>query len=456
MRQSKRTRRDFLKTTAGVTAASMAGPYFFTAAAKADEPKSERLVVASIGVGGRGSDIGRQAALLGNTVACADVHLGNAHNFANMKEIGGKCQVYQDYRKVLDRKDVQAVTIGTPDHWHIKVATDALAAGKDVYCEKPLTLTIDESRMICKAVKASGRVFQVGTQQRTVFGHAFLEAVAIARGGRLGKKLAAKACVDKATIGGPFENAEPPKELDFNFWLGQAPTVPFCPNRIGWNFRWWYDYSGGQVTDWGVHHTDIALWALGGEKTGVAEVECKGSEFPLGRQLTLDYLLGKKSVADLPNKYNVAERFDCNMRLPNGNTINLNSVGNDIHIAGEKGHLRVNRGGIHGKIVDELKNNPTEKAWLDAEVAKLYRGKLSDNEDLGHMENFFNCVKDRSLPISDVYSHCNSVNACHMANISMLLGRKVQWDSQKQEFIDDDEANQLTRRKEREPYVIKV
>jgi predicted dehydrogenase len=455
MSQSKRTRRDFLKTSIGATAASMAAPYFFTASANADEPKSEKLVVASIGVGGRGSDIGRQAAILGNTVACADVHLGNAHNFANMKEVGGKCEVYQDYRKVLDRKDVQAVTIGTPDHWHIKVATDALAAGKDVYCEKPLTLTIDESRIICKAVKASGRVFQVGTQQRTVFGHAFLEAVAIARSGRLGTKLAAKASVGTATVGGPFDNAEPPKELDFNFWLGQAPTVPFCPNRIGWNFRWWYDYSGGQVTDWGVHHTDIALWALGGEKTGVAEVAGKG-EFPLGRQLMLDYLLGKTSVTDLPNKYNVVERFDCNMLLPNGNTINLNSVGNDILISGEKGHLAVNRGGIRGKFVQDLKSKPEGKAWLDYEVAKLYRGKLSDNEDLGHMENFFNCVKDRSQPISDVYSHCNSVNACHMANISMLLDHKVKWDPQKQEFIDDDEANQLTRRQEREPYVIKV
>ena len=455
MSQSKHTRRDFLKTTAAVSAASMAAPYYFTAAATADEPKSDKLVVAAIGVGGRGTEIGKQAARLGRMVACADVHLGNANNFANAKEVGGKCQVYQDYHKVLDRKDVQAVIIGVPDHWHIKIAIDALAAGKDVYCEKPLTLTIDESRMICKAVKASDRVFQVGTQQRSVFGRGFLEAVAIARSGRLGKKLKAKASVGTATTGGPFENAEPPKELDFNFWLGQAPKVPFCPKRIGWDFRWWFDYSGGNVTDWGVHHSDIALWALGGEKTGVVEVDGKG-EFPLGRQLMLDYLLGKKSVADLPNSFNVVQRFDCNMRLANGNTINLNSVGNDLHIAGEKGHLAVNRGGIRGQFVEKLKKNPADKEWLDAEVAKLYRRKPGDDQELGHMINFFECVKDRSLPISDVYSHCNSVNACHMANIAMLLNRKVQWNPQKQEFIDDEEANQLTRRKEREGYMIEV
>ena len=229
MNQSKHTRRDFLKTTAGVTAASMAAPYFFTGAtAKADEPKNDKLTVAAIGVGGRGSDIGSQAASLGNMVACADVHLGNANNFA--KQFGGKCQVYQDYRKVLDRKDVQAVTIGTPDHWHVKIAIDAMAAGKDVYCEKPLTLTIDESQMICKAVKASDRVFQVGTQQRSEFGSAFLEAVAIARSGRLGKKLKAKASVGNGDHGRAVQRprSRPRSWIGTSGWARppRSPSVP--------------------------------------------------------------------------------------------------------------------------------------------------------------------------------------------------------------------------------------
>ena len=206
------------------------------------------------------------------------------------------------------------------------------------------------------------------------------------------------------------------------------------------------------MTDWGVHQTDIALWALGGENTGVAEVEGKG-EFPLGRELTLDYLLGKKPVGDLPNSYNAARSFDCTMTLPNGNAINLESTDKeDIYIAGEKGHLAVNRRGIRGQFVEKLKKNPADKQWLDEEVAKLYRGKPFR----GHMANFFDCVKDRSLPISDVFTHCNSVNACHAANIAMLLGRKVKWDRKKYEFVGDDEANQLTRRKQREPYAIKA
>ncbi|MCD4727328.1 MAG: Gfo/Idh/MocA family oxidoreductase [Pirellulales bacterium] len=451
MNRSKHTRRDFLKTGTGMAAAGMATPYLLTGSrASAEEPKKYDLTVASIGVGGRGTQIGIPASRLGNMVACADVHLGNANQFA--EKVGGNCKVYQDYRKVLDRKDVEAVIIGTPDHWHTKIAIEAMQADKDVYCEKPLTLTIDEGRLICKAVKDTGRVFQVGTQQRSEFHGAFLEAVAIVRGGRLGTKLKAKLSIGHAPSEGPFATEDPPKELDWNFWLGQAPKVPFCANRCLFDFRWWFDYSGGQMTDWGVHQTDIALWALGGEDTGVAEVEGKG-EFPLGRELTLDYLLGKKPVGDLPNSYNVARSFDCTMTLPNGNAINLKSTDKeDIYIAGEKGHLAVNRGGIRGQFVEKLKKNPADKQWLDEEVAKLYRGKPIH----GHVANFYDCVKDRSLPISDVFTHCNSVNACHTANIAMLLGRKVKWNPKKYEFIGDDEANQLTRRKQRKPYAIEA
>jgi predicted dehydrogenase len=454
MNRSKHTRRDFLKTGGAAAAAGMAVPYFFTGAtAKADEPSSDKLVVAAIGVGGRGSDIGRQAAKLGNMVACADVHLGHAHRFAEgIGKMGGKCRVYQDYRKVLDRKDVQAVTIGTPDHWHVKIAIEAMRAGKDVYCEKPLTLTIDESRLVSKAVRQTGRVFQVGTQQRSEFNRCFLEAVAIARSGRLGPKLQARASIGNAPPGGPFPTAESPKELDWDFWLGQAPKVPFCADRCTYTFRFWFDYSGGQVTDWGVHHGDISLWALGGESTGPSEVEGKG-EFPLGRELTLDYMLGKRSPGELPNSYNVARCFDCKATLPNGNTIEFTSAGGeDILIAGEKGRLAVNRGGIRGKFVEELKKSPTDKQWLDEEVAKLYRGMMIH----GHMANFFDCVKSRALPISDVFSHCAAVNTCHTANIAMLLGRKVKWDQEKYAFLGDDEANQLTRRKQRAPYTIEA
>ena len=432
------SRRDFLKTSARIVAAGAAVPYFFTTARAGAESATDRLGVAAIGVGGRGSGIGRQAAGLGNLVACADVHRKNAEKFA-----AGKCEIYTDYRKILDRKDIDVITCGTPDHWHTKIALGALDAGKDVYCEKPLTLTIEESKRICEAVKRTDRIFQVGTQQRSEFNSMFLKAVALARSGRLGDKLHAISSVGGATTGGPFPTEPVPEDLDFNFWLGQAPEVPYCSRRIGWDFRWWIDYSGGQVTDWGVHHTDIALWALGGEETGPAEVEGKG-EFPLGSEVMLDYLLGKKPVGDLPNSFNVAASFDCTMRLPNGNTIQLVSRQNELIIEGEKGKIRVNRGGLTGTPVEEMTD--ADKKWLDEEVIRLFRGKQPGS----HMKNFFECVKDRTQPISDVFTHASSVNSCHMANIAMLLGRKVKWDPRKYEFIGDDEANALRSRKQRE------
>ena len=193
-------------------------------------------------------------------LAVADVNLRHARFFA--KEYDGRCEIYQDYRKLLDRKDIDAVTIGTPDHWHVKIAIDAMRAGKHVYCEKPLTLTIDEGKKICQVAKETGTVFQVGTQQRSEFDDMFLKAVVLARSGRLGEKLHALSSVGTGEKGGPFENSEPPAELDWDFWLGQAPKVPYCKQRCNFDFRWWLEYSGGQVTDWGVHHTDIAMWAL--------------------------------------------------------------------------------------------------------------------------------------------------------------------------------------------------
>jgi predicted dehydrogenase len=443
MPQTKSSRRDFLRTTAGAAAATAAIPYFFSSAQAWQESSRDKLGVAAIGVGGRGSGIGHQAGQLGNMVACADVHRLNAEKFA--EPYGGKCEIYGDYRKVLERKDVDVITCGTPDHWHVKIAIDAMDAGKDVYCEKPLTLTIEESKKICDAVKRTGRVFQVGTQQRSEFDNMFLKAVVLARSGRLGDKLHAVSSVGGATTGGPFPTEDVPEYLDFNFWLGQAPEVPYCSKRIGWDFRWWFDYSGGQVTDWGVHHTDIALWALGGEETGPVEVEGKG-EFPLGREVTLEYLLGKKPVGELPNSFNVAASFDCTMVLPNGNTINLVSKQNELILEGEKGKIRVNRGSLTGKPIEEMSDE--DKKWLEEAVIKLYKGKQPGS----HMRNFFECVKDRTQPVSDVFTHTNSVNSCHMANIAMLLGRKVRWDPEKYEFVGDDEANALRSRRQREPW----
>ena len=419
-------RREFLKAAAVAPAVTV--PYLWTSAARA-ATEQDKLQVASIGVGGRGSGIGRQAASLGQMVACCDADKNRAMGFA--KPFG--CDVYQDYRQVLDRKDIDVITIGTPDHWHVKIAIEAMQAGKDVYCEKPLTLTVDEGKLAQKAVKQTGRILQVGTQQRSEYASRFLKAVVIARSGRLGEKLKAISSVGRAQKGGPFTESDPPAHLDWNLWLGQAPMTPYIKERTHYQFRWWQEYSGGQVTDWGVHHTDIAMWALGMEKTGPVSVEGKG-EF------------NKE-----PDCYNVAHSFDTTMKFANGHEIVLNSGRNELIIEGEKGRIRVNRGGLSGKPVEEIMASKDDTDWLNQEVEKLYGGKV-----VPHMQNFFDCVKSRNQPISDCFSHHRSVSVCHLANIAMALDRKLDWDPVKEDFVGDEQASSMLSRKQREAFAIVV
>jgi predicted dehydrogenase len=465
MKNSPENRREFLKKTAGLAVAGLAAPYIFTTVAHAaDAP--EKMNIGAIGVGGRGTDIGQQAARLGNMVACADVHLGNADNFAGImeKDFQTKCKVYQDYRKLLDDESIKAVTIGTPDHWHVKAAIDAMKAGKHVYCEKPLTLTLEEGNLICEAVKKYGKTFQVGTQQRSEYNLMFLKAVAIARSGRLGDKLHATSSVDvagsrspdKNRPNGPFATEEPPKELDWNYWLGQAPTVDFCPERIGWNFRWWFEYSGGQVTDWGVHHTDIAFWALAGKDGQVVGANPVKSEFSMvPREKVLGYLLGKIPAKEMPQAYNVAHSFDVDLTLSTGNVIKLISGPNELLIQGEKGKIRVNRGRLAGKPVEEVDADPKAKAEIEKLMAEIYGDSL-ETAQRGHMSNFFDCIRTGKSPVANVFDHVRAVNACHFANIALLVDRKIQWDAAGKKFLGDDEANVLRSRKQRAEYKIEV
>ena len=363
-------------------------------------------------------------------VACCDVDHKRAEGFANRYD--GKCKVYGDYRRLLERKDVDVVTIGVPDHWHAKMVVEALNAGKDVYCEKPLTLTIEEGKLICHTVRQTHRVLQVGTQQRSEYDSLFLQAVALTRSGRLGKKLKATASVGQAKRGGPFATTTPPPYLDWEFWLGPSPKVPYCPERTHYDFRWWFEYSGGQVTYWGVHHVDIAMWAMGLENTGPIRIEGQG-DFP-----------------KVENGFNVPSKFHCTMSFANGNTIVLDSEKNGLLIEGENGRISVDRRRLIGKPVETLSKHDRE--WLQQEVVRLYRGKQPGS----HMGNFFECVKDRSLPISDVFTHHRALSGCHLCNIAMRLQRKLSWDPAKEDFVGDMEASGMLSRKQREPYDIEA
>jgi myo-inositol 2-dehydrogenase / D-chiro-inositol 1-dehydrogenase len=430
MINEKLDRRSFLKGWSGTAAVVGAAPYLWVAPRKAAETKNDRLGVAVLGTGGRGSLIGHQAGSRGNMLACCDVDRKRAEGFA--ARYGAGCQVYSDYRRILDRKDVDVVTIGTPDHWHAKMLVDAMAADKDVYCEKPMTLTVEEGKQICRAAERTRRVVQVGTQQRSEYEGLFLRAVALARGGRLGGKLRATACVGQAKRGGPFPSAEPPANLDWDLWLGQAPAAPYCPQRTHYDFRWWREYSGGQVTHWGIHHVDIAMWAMGLENTGPAEIEGNG-DFPA-----------------VDNGFNVPTTFRCTMRFTGGATIVLSSEKNALVLEGENGRISVDRRHLTGKPVETLSEN--ERLRLHEQVVQLYRGKQPGS----HIGNFFQCVRERSRPISDVFTHHRAITACHLCNIAMQVRRKLKWDPVKEIILGDDEASAMLSRRQRSPYTIEV
>ena len=457
-------RRDMLKVTGAAAAGWSAAP-FFARNLFAGDSANDRLTVAAIGVGGRGTAIGEQAAKLGQMVACCDVDRLNAERFAaQIAEMGGDCRIYEDYRELLqNEKDVDAVTIGTPDHWHVKIAVDAMRAGKHVYCEKPLTLTIEEGNLVNAAVNKYQKTFQVGTQQRSEYDRLFLKAVAIAHSGRLGTKLSAISSVGKATSGwpnedkyvGPFETMPAPEHLNWDLWLGQSPAVDFCPQRNGWNFRWWFEYSGGQVTDWGVHHTDIAFWALAGLDGQVVEAEGTGEWMHVEREKVLAFLLGKLDADKMPVGYNVALAFDVDVTLTTGNTIKIVSGENELVISGENGRIRVNRGGLTGKPVEDLEADPKGSQEIEELMAEIYGGELPAAE-LGHMSNFFDSIKTGRPPVANVADHVRAVNATHLANIALLTDRKVTFDPHSCQCLDDSEANGLIRRQRRSEFEIIV
>lgn len=448
---SKQNRRDFLKTT---TAAAAAGsmPYWFTStAAKAFNYQSpnERPVLGCIGTGSRWGAVGPQAMRFADCVAVCDVdavHAGRA------KERVGKIQgqkgqprevaVCGDYRKVLDRDDVDLVTIVTPDHWHTKIAVEAMQAGKDVYCEKPLTLTIQEGKQIIKVLKETKRVFQVGTQQRTEMGRRFLQAIAMVRDGRVGKVRRVTCAIGGAPTSGPLKTEPVPEGLDWETWQGQTPLTDYIKRRCHYEFRWWYEYSGGKMTDWGAHHVDIAQWAIGQNGDGQGPL----SVTPVMAEHPVPYENGYTTVT---NQYNAATKFLVSCQFPDEVELVIrHDTDNGIMFEGTKGRFFVNRGKIVGAPVIALKDNPLP----EGAIAKVYGGK----EPTSHMQNFMDCVKSRELPISDVFSHHRALTTCHLANIAIRLNRKLTWDAKNEQIVGDSGANAWQAREQRKGYEINV
>ena len=451
----RRNRRDFLKTTSSAAAAAVTAPYFFTGAAGfADDAKAEskndRPIVGCIGTGDRWGAVGPQAMKFGDVVAVCDVD--RAHAEKGQKVVkdrqGRDVEAFEDYRKILERKDIEVVTIVTPDHWHSKIAIEAMQAGKDVYCEKPLTLTIDEGKQILKVQKQTGRVFQVGTQQRSEMELRFLKAIALVKDGRLGTIKTVQCAIGAAPSSGEIPKAPVPSTLNWDLWLGQAPMTDYLQGEFGNNksypesrthyeFRWWYEYSGGKMTDWGAHHIDIAQWLIGMDHSGPTSVEGT-AEHPV------PFKDGHPTVS---NRYNAATKFHVKCMFPNGVELTVrDDTENGILVEGDKGRIFVSRGSLKGKPVEELAENPLPE---DA-ITKLYKGKKPGD----HMRNFFECIKTREQPISDVETHHRAMSTCHLANIAIRLGRPIKWDPEKEQIVGDDAANSWLRREQRKGYEI--
>jgi len=462
MSTKRQTRRDFLKNSsiAAMTAGTM--PYWFTSESSrtfGDTSATERPVLGCIGTGSRWGSDGPAAMRFSDCAAVCDVDANHAAKALERvkKEQGKKgvsrtVDVYEDYRKVLDRRDIDVVTVVTPDHWHSKIAIEAMQAGKDVYCEKPLTLTIQEGQQIIQVLDATKRVFQVGTQQRTEMGHRFLTAIALIRNGRIGQVKKVTCNIGGGPTSGPIPKADPPAGLNWDLWQGQTPYVDYrsksngrrANSRCHYEFRWWYEYSGGKLTDWGAHHVDIAQWAIeqNGPDQGVSVVEPLIWEHPVPF---------KNGMPMLDDQYNTATKFDIKCLFPNGVELHIVSQSSDhngILFEGTEGRFFVSRRALKGKPFEDLAQNPLP----DDAIAKVYGG----NEPTSHMENFFNCVKSRETPISDVHSHFRALTTCHLAGIAIRLGRKLEWDATAQQITNDRSLNQWLAREQRKGYEIHV
>lgn len=452
------TRRDFLKQSSavGVLASS---PYFWTSRVVGAGQTGHKPTIASIGVGGsrgrysQGGYIARRAAEFGQTIAVCDVDDLHTEEFDawSQDKLGHKLNKYRDYRELLIKEKPDIVTIGTPDHWHVPIAIAALRAGCDVYCEKPLTLTIAEGKQICKVVQETKKVFQVGTQQRSENDAKFLKAIAIVQSGRLGKNVNAYIAIGDAPEEGPFAPQTVPEGLDWEMWVGPAPKVDYLEQRRRM-FRWWFEYSGGKMTDWGAHHIDIAQWALGCDKTGPSEVSAKGT-FPATVPGNFQWKPFLDGETTLPNGYNTASHFHVELKFANGSLISVNDTyrrndgntefGNGILFEGESGRIFVNRSKLTGKPVEELSS--ADNRELEEQIVKLYRGRQPGN----HMNNFFASVEDRQQPISDVFTHHRTMTSCHLCNLTLMLGRTLHWDPKQETFPGDPEATALMTRKRR-------
>ncbi|NQW46859.1 MAG: Gfo/Idh/MocA family oxidoreductase [Planctomycetes bacterium] len=445
-KHARTTRRGFIGTSAaGAAVAATSGmvPFIpWTATAFANQSANDRPRIACIGTGSMGLGDAVQHGQYGDILAVCDVDRDRADRAKYDVRIGkGKADAYGDYRKVLERPDIDVVSIVTTDHWHVKIAIEALQAGKHVFCQKPLSLTLEENQLARAAAEKYPKLqFFIGTQQRSQK-DLFLRAVNIVHKGLLGDIQKVTCGIGSSPIGGPFPIENPPGGLDWDMWLGQAPKVPFRNRRCHYEFRWWYEYSGGKFTDWGAHHIDIAQWALKEDTKGKGPIEINGVD----ARHPVPFKNGYPTVDD---EYNTAYDFSVPCKFASGVELIVTSRGdNGLLFEGTKGRLFVSRGKITGTPIEE---NRDKDQFSDADLISLYKGKPFES----HKDNFYRCIREGGLPVSDVFSHIMTMNTCHLASIAARLGRTIKWDPATEKIVGDEQASLLASRQVRQGFEI--
>ncbi len=419
----KITRRKFVR----LGAVTMAAPYFVPARLLGAGAPSNKITIGFIGTGDHGTNWNLRRYLQLRDAKVLVVCDVDGQRMKRAKEPGDEqylnhdCAMTKDFREVIARKDIDAVMISTPDHWHSLISVMAARAGKDVQCEKP-TLTIGEGKILIETMRKLGRVFQTSTEDRSVpVYHRMAELV---RNGRIGKLQKIEVILPKQpnVAGNPTPQPVPP-DLDWEMWLGPAPFAPYTKDRVHFNFRWIWDYSGGIICDWGAHLFDTAQWGNDSERTGPVEIDGKGTHWEGGL-------------------YNTVKDYDVTYRYANGVIMTCQPGNPSIKFIGADGWVG-NRGWL-GKV--EASSDEILKSVIGPNEIHLYTNPAGEHDD------FLKCVKSRKDPYFPVDIGHRVSSICHLANISIRLGRKLKWDPERERFDNDAEANGMLTRPMRSPW----
>jgi len=450
-------RRNFLKNSAATAAGAMVLPTILPSSVFGKNAPNDKINIGQIGFGriAMSHDLAETLKFdEARIIAVADLdsnRVAKGKQFIEdyySKKTGSKSAVYvktyDDYREMLLNKDIDAVMISTPDHWHSQPAIEAALAGKDVYLQKPTSLTIAEGRMLVDVVKRTGTIFQVGTQQHSM--PQFRIAAELVRNGRIGKLHTVKIGLPGDPSGPEAPEMPVPKNLNYNMWLGSTPEVYYTEMRVhpqnslsdrpGW-LRC-EQFGAGMITGWGQHHFDSAAWGMDTEYTGPVSINAM-AQFP------------KSGL------WNVHGEFIAVAEYKNGITmITSGGYPNGIRYEGSEGWIFVTRGDYSASASDPVSKTKSSKA-LDASDPKILTSTIKGNEihlykiDNQH-GNWIDCIKTRKTPISPAEIGHRACSVCLITHISMKLGRKLQWDPEAEKFVRDDEANKMLSRSQRFPY----